>query len=129
MSHALTPFKVTDTMTTSTSSPASTAAASGPVRRAAPRHRPPLLAAGDYRAELKKAGDLARRPYGRAQEVRSEEGPQAPAVQQALRFVLLRRRGRASLSLFRESGRAFRVVRGAKPPVRSPPSVTKRSMC
>ncbi len=39
-----------------------------------------LLEAGDYRAELKKAGySHARRPYGGAQvEVRSEEGPQRP---------------------------------------------------
>ena len=44
-----------------------------------------LEASDEYRGELKRAGVPASRPpYGRAQEVRPEEGPQEAAVLQAL---------------------------------------------
>ena len=113
LDYAKTPFKVTDTQdhfdVLARIDGGGISGQAGALRHGISRA---LLAAGDYRWLPD-----ARRSYGRAQEVRSEEGPQAPAVQQALRFVSFgcATRGRASLeSPFRESGAGFPRCWGAK---------------
>ena len=83
VNYALTPFKVTDT--TDRHRHAQRRRHLGSGRRAAPRHLP--CAAVCWRLPRRaQEGRLphARLPYGGAQEVRPQEGTQAPAVLEAL---------------------------------------------
>lgn len=84
--YAMTPFKVTDT-----TRPLRREGSHRRRRRVRQARRPasrhlPRSAGGRRLPRRAEEGRLphARRPYGGAQEVRSEEGPQAPAVLQAL---------------------------------------------
>ena len=90
--NALAPFKVTDTAgqfdVIALCDGGGISGQSGALRLGIARA---LLNAGDYRADLKKAGFLTRDAYGRAQEVRPQEGPPRSPVLQALRFYLLSR--------------------------------------
>ena len=85
VNYALTPFKVTDTTdhfdVIATLNGGGISGQAGALRHGISRA---LLSAGDYRAELKKAGYLTRDSRMVERLTRPQEGTQAPAVLEAL---------------------------------------------
>ena len=100
-----TPFKVTETVgrfdVIATIHGGGVSGQAGALRHGIARA---LLEAGDeYRGELKRPASAPRPAYGRAQEVRPEEGPQAAAVLQALGAAAAYDRTRPGLAASRRA--------------------------